>query len=333
MLPTVLATTAMVSSLSAQDPRIIRVGPGAMPMSGADQFARFPGQEPRAVIGVSTTNATSSRDTLGVLVGAVRPGSPAEKAGIEEGNRIASINGVSLKLAAPDVGDEAMGGVMSRRLSRELDKLHPGDDVDLRVYAGGQARSVKVKTIAPADLYQSTVARTSRDRATLGVNLAVTGSARDTLGVFVMSVEDGGPAAKAGLEEGARIASINGVDVRGRRARGDDDSVLRASNVARLEREVANLKPGDDVELKVHANGQSRTMKFKAGRLSDLPRRNRSMTIMGGDGFMALPEVMRIDGPRMGEQIRRAIETGMQGMQGMQGMRSSLDRMGGRQNW
>ena len=47
----------------------------------------------------------------------------------------------------------------------------------------------------------------------------MTGSSRDTLGVFVMSVEDGGPAAKAGIEEGTRIASINGVDVRGAHAR------------------------------------------------------------------------------------------------------------------
>jgi S1-C subfamily serine protease len=327
MLPTVLATTAMVSSLSAQDPEIIRVGPGTMPTSGAGAFARFPGQEPRAVIGVSTTNATSSRDTLGVLVISVRPGSPADKAGIEEGNRIASIDGVSLKLSAPDVGDDAMGGVMSRRLSRELDELHAGDEVELRVYAGGQARTVRLKTIAPADLYQSAVARTSQDRATLGVNLAVTGSARDTLGVFVMSVEDGGPAANAGLEEGARIASINGVDVRGKRARDGDGYVLRTSNVAGLEREVANLKPGDDVELKVHANGQAKTMKLKAGRLSDLPRRNRSVTILGGDGFMALPEMMRIEGPRMGDEIHRAIETGVQGMRG------PIGQLGGRQNW
>ena len=31
-----------------------------------------------------------------------------------------------------------MAGVLTRRLNRELDKLKPGDDVDLRVYAGGQ---------------------------------------------------------------------------------------------------------------------------------------------------------------------------------------------------
>src|SRR6185503_13422143 len=100
-------------------------------------------QAPRAVIGVSTSTSTGSRDTLGLLVSAVTRGSPAEKAGIEEGNRIAAINGVNLKLATADLGDPDMERLMSRRLTRELDKLKPGDDVDLRVYSSGQTKAVK----------------------------------------------------------------------------------------------------------------------------------------------------------------------------------------------
>jgi S1-C subfamily serine protease len=51
----------------------------------------------RAVLGVSTTS-DGRRDTLGVLVTSVTEGSPADKAGIEEGNRIGAVNGVNLKL-------------------------------------------------------------------------------------------------------------------------------------------------------------------------------------------------------------------------------------------
>ena len=47
------------------------------------------------MLGVSTSTA-GERDTLGLFVSAVTPGGPAEKAGIEEGHRIAAINGVSL---------------------------------------------------------------------------------------------------------------------------------------------------------------------------------------------------------------------------------------------
>ena len=108
------------------------------------------------------------------------------------------------------------------------------------------------------------------------LNKLTTGSSRDTLGVFVMSIEDGGPAAKAGIEEGTRIASINGVDVRGRASTDEDDYVLRTSNVRRLERELAKVKPGEDVDLRVYFGGQHRNVKVKAGRWSDTPRRNRS---------------------------------------------------------
>jgi C-terminal processing protease CtpA/Prc len=316
----------MISSLQAQDPRITRVGPRTV-MTPSGGFFMNSNDEPHAVIGVSTSNAATNRDTLGVLVSIVRSGSPAEKAGIEEGNRIAAINGVSLKLAAADVGDDQMAGVLSRRLSRELDKLKPRDEVDLRLYANGQNKTVKVKTIAPADLYETRVSRSADDRATLGVNLAVTGSARDSLGVFVLSVADGGPAAKAGIEEGTRIASINGVDVRGHHSSDDDDFLFRASNVNRLEREVSRLHPGDDVDLRVYFNGQTRNVKFKAGRMSDLPRRNRSVTIMGGDNVM-VPEILsRIDGPRIASDVRRTVEASMEGMSRM------LWRVGGRQDW
>jgi S1-C subfamily serine protease len=318
LLPTVLATSAMMSTIGAQQPRVYRVGPGTVVGRG-DGFNIF-GDQPRAVIGITTTNASSSRDTLGVLVSTVRAGSPAEKAGIEEGNRIASVNGVSLKLSPADVGDDQMAGVLSRRLSRELDKVKPGDEVTLQVYANGQTKTVRIKTVAPEDLYESSrVSRNGRssDRPTLGLDLAITGSARDTLGVFVMGVEDGSPAAKAGIEEGSRIASINGVDVRGRRG-DEDDFVLRTSNVNRLEREISRLEPGADVDLRVWFNGQYRNVKMKAARMGDLPRRNRSVTILGGDNFVppaaferldAIPNMIRdLDMPRISDNVRRALD-------------------------
>jgi serine protease Do len=334
LLPTVFAASA-VASVSAQNPRIIAGdGRGTILMPGVRGFAFS--DQPRAVIGVTTSSAVTSRDTLGVLVSSVRPGSPAEKAGIEEGNRIASVNGVSLKLAAADVGDVEMAGVMTRRLTRELDKLKPGDDVDLRVYASGQTKSVKIKTISPDDLYETRLPRRDADRATLGLDLAGTGNARDTLGVFVMGVEDGSPAAKAGIEEGSRIASINGVDVRGRRSSDDDEYVLRVSNISRLEREVSRLKAGDDVELRVYYNGQYRNVKMKAARLSDLPHRNRSIRIMGGDSFMIprIPERVEIDGAQIGDEVRRALETARVATAGaMQGMGRAIGRVGNRVEW
>jgi len=306
---TALLAAAALSSTAAAQVTVYGRGGAAGPA-----IARAFGTESaRAVIGITTTGGATSRDTLGVLVSSVRANSPAEKAGIEEGNRIASINGVSLKLAAVDVGEFEMAGAMSRRLTRELNKLKPGDEVDLRVYTNGQSKSLKVKTVSPDSLYMTNVVRRDSDRATLGVNVAVTGTSRDTIGIFVMSVEDNGPAAKAGIEEGARIASVNGVDVRARRNTDEDDLLFRAGNVNRLEREMSKVKPGETVDLRVYYNGQFKNVKVTAARASDLPRRNRSITIMGGDNFITpplppLPDRITLDAPRMGEEIRRAID-------------------------
>jgi C-terminal processing protease CtpA/Prc len=327
LLPSVVAVCAAAASTQAQAPRITRIGPGEIfPPAGGGFFE----SQPRAVIGVGTTSAATSRDTLGVLVSTVRAGSPAEKAGIEEGNRIASINGVSLKLSAADIGDEQMGSVLSRRLNRELDKLRPGDEVDLRIYAGGQTKSIKVKTISPDDLYASNSSSPSRrfdDRATLGINIGVTGTSRVTLGIVVRGVEDGRPAAKAGIEEGSRIASINGVDVRGTNQRdtNEDYFSFQPANLNRLEREMARVKPGDDVDLRVIYNNQAKNIKVKAGRASDLPRRRGSVTIMkSGADAMAMPRVeTRIDPSQFGDDFRKTLEK----------LRVSIGRFGNHIEW
>jgi C-terminal processing protease CtpA/Prc len=293
-------------------------------VSGAHRFSMTGSG---VAIGVTTSSGSTVRDTLGVLVSSVTPGSPAEKAGIEEGNRIAAINGVSLKLAAPDVGDEQMAGIMSRRLCRELDRLKAGDEVDLRVYASGQTKSVKVKTVDSEDLNRSRISTRLDDRPTLGIGLSVSGSVRDTLGVFVMSVDDNGPAAKAGIEEGNRIASINGVDVRARR--GDEDEwALRSASINRLQREIQRVKPGDDVELRVYSGGQYRTIKVKAARAADLPGRRRSMTIIGPDRVVVPPMDLHvdIDGARIGQEVRRAVELGLDGAgRGLEGAARALE--------
>ena len=337
LLPTVFIASVTASSLLAQDPqRITRVGPGTIIGPGSTYFYSS-GSEQRAIIGVSTTNSATSRDTLGVLVSSVRTGSPADKAGIEEGNRIASINGVSLRLAAADVGDEAMAGVLSRRLQRELDKLRPGDAVDLAVNANGQTKNLKVTTIAPPDLNEQWRRSASwDDRATLGINIGLTGSSRDSIGVFVMSVEDNGPAAKAGIEEGSRIASINGVDLRGR-SRDQDDYYVRVSAVSRLERELSRAKPGDEVDLRVYANGQFKNVKVKTVSTADLPRRNRTVTVTGGDNFAFTPGMLRFDnnfGVDIGDHVRRALEEAKVGVaRGMDGMRAFTRIGGGRIDW
>jgi len=106
----------------------------------------------RAVLGLELRPTGNKRDTLGVFVENVVPGGPAEKAGIVEGERIAAINGVDLRVSSNDIGDPYTDGIAAHRLSREVQKLTPGARVTLRVYSGGRFRDVEVTAGRASDL-------------------------------------------------------------------------------------------------------------------------------------------------------------------------------------
>ena len=326
LLPLALAASVVTSAVAQPSPRL-RV----LPAPGGRGYAFSTDDEPYAVIGITTSTSSSIRDTLGVLVSSVTSGGPAERAGIEEGSRIASINGVSLRVSPSDADDPEMPGIMQRRLTRELRKVKPGEDVELRVQNGFQTRSVHVRTVSSDELYKPLMRRTVEDRPSLGFGIGSSGSRRDTLGVLVMSVVDSGPAARAGLEEGNRIASINGVDLRVNPEDVGDDYVGN-TKMRRLQREISNLKVGDDVDLRVYQNGSYRTLHLRAVRASDLPRR-RGMFIFG-DGAMAMPAVPMppddmFDGTAIGIDIRRALERAMELTgRSLEGVGRSLDGVG-----
>ena len=194
------------------------------------------------------------------------------------------MNTVSLRADRADAGDEDYAGVLNRRLQREVQRTAAGASLDVRVLSGGQARTVKVTPVKASDLPTEERRAFSwtgedSDRLVLGVTVASTGSVRDTLGVFVQSVVRDGPAEKAGIVEGDRIAAINGVSLRVAREDADDESV-GASRAERLSREVAKLKAGDAAELTVVTGGRSRTVRVTTGKASDLPNGGEATSFM-----------------------------------------------------
>ena len=250
----------------------------------------------RAVLGVNTASSSSERDTLGVLITSITPGGPAEKAGLEEGNRIAAVNGVNLRLAAADAGEPDMQGMATRRLTREMQKVKPGADVELRVYANGTFKTVRVKTVAADELpgRRMRLTRAERrdemeNRAVLGLGLGGGGSRRDTLGILITRVESDGPAEKAGIIEGDRIIAINGVDVRvAPQDAGDDWATEAKAN--RFRRTMRDVKAGDRVELRVYSGGQTKTVQVTTVRAQDLYKEERGgMFHFGEIGEMFLP--------------------------------------------
>lgn len=255
---------------------------------GGQAYTLTTRDDDRPRIGVAT-GPGGKRDTLGLLVTDVTRGGPAEKAGIEEGDRLVSVNGVNLRLSAVDLEDDEMLGLGTRRLVRELGKVKAGDEVDLRVYREGQTRSVKVRTVTAEELSPQRVTvtsmrRESDERASLGIGMGMSGSRRDTLGVLIASVVDDGPADKVKVEEGDRIAAINGVDLRVSAPDAGDWSVS-SSRMRRLTREMEKVKAGDEVELRLVRGGQARTVRVKTVAAKDLPGGNR-MSFFFGDGPM-----------------------------------------------
>jgi serine protease Do len=328
------AVMAITTSASAQTKATPAPDPHPRVYIAGDRFD----VAPRAALGINTSSTGTLRDTLGLLVSSVMRGGPAEKAGLEEGNRIASINGVSLRSTKVDLEDYENAGTLNRRLVRELEKVKPGDEVDLRVYRGGRMDALKVRTISSDSLFANgrTFRRISRadfaDRPALGIGLGSTGSRRDTLGVLVMSVVDSGPAARAGLEEGNRIAAINGVNLRVAHEDADDPGVGSAK-AQRLQREVSQLKVGDNVTLRVYGNGQWRDVTLKVARAGDLPR-SRSMMYFGDAPMPPMPAIPSMPVlppmPATEWRLRGApieLEIGPDIQEQLDGVRVKLDQM------
>jgi S1-C subfamily serine protease len=197
------------------------------------------------------------------------------------------------------------------------------------VYSGGERRTVRIRTGDSDSLFgHRRLSRNDLDeRASLGIGLASTHSRRDTLGVFVMYVDDSGPAARAGIEEGNRIAAINGIDLRVDREDATDGDASM-SKVRRLQREVTNLRPGDDVELRVYADGRFHTVQLRAARASDLSRRQGAFMIPGGGFGIFPPDVppTGFNGALIDGQVREAIEKAMEGAnRALQGVGRGLE--------
>jgi serine protease Do len=304
-----LALPLLAPALGAQDVRI-RTRPDVerVVVRGGD----------RPMIGVTTAAESEKADTLGLRVTAVEKDSPAEQAGLKVGDRLQAVNGLNLRAAPGDAGQPDYSGVLNRRLQREVEGTKEGEAIELRVLSGTQVRTVRVTPAKASTVLRQghggTLTRMpSADRAVLGMTITSTGTARDTLGIFVSAVTRGGPAERAGIYEGDRIAAINGVTLRV--AREDaEDPLVGSSRVERLTAEMAKLKAGDAAELVVVTAGRSRTVRVTTVQASDLPGgEEREFLLRRPDGAFAMPfgGTFRFDADGLDAEDRIRIEEGL----------------------
>src|SRR5690606_33370132 len=113
----------------------VRVAPLARALELSSTVAR------RAVIGVTLAGG-SEADTAGVRIEEVTEGGPADRAGLRAGDRIVAVNGQDIRLTRSEAADEAQRSLATRRISRAIGELSPGDEVTLRVRRDGNERDV-----------------------------------------------------------------------------------------------------------------------------------------------------------------------------------------------
>lgn len=122
------------------------------PMAGGRLRSAAGPDENRGMVGVTVGVSNSKRDTLGLFLNSVVSGGPAETAGIVEGERIAAVNGVDVRVPREDIDDMQAVSARVQRFVREVEKVAPGGTVTLRVYGNGRYREVAVKAGKASDM-------------------------------------------------------------------------------------------------------------------------------------------------------------------------------------
>jgi len=209
-------------------------------------------------LGVSVQNLNTALlealnlvDEKGVLVSGVQPGSPAERAGIEVGDVLLSLDGESIE--SPPI------------LSRLVRAADGDKKVKIRLLRKGKKKTVKV-TIGVAGSTQkprfeklsSRVVIGSLDGgASLGVqlhdpeeNLASYFKFPDEGGALVLGTEEESPAEEAGILGGDVIIRFG------------DEKISDSQDLVRI---VGESEAGDEVELRLIRKGKTKKVRVTLG--------------------------------------------------------------------
>ncbi len=176
------------------------------------------GKVQRGMLGVGIQSLTSDlasglglKDVRGVLVNNVTAGGPGEKAGLRAGD-------VILKLNGNDVNDP-------NTLRNEVAAISPGSKVTLTILRNGMQQDIQATLgeLTPEAAQAGNQAQGGgQGGGRLGIQVAPLdpqtaaqlGLPQNTQGLVIGSVDPGGPAAQAGLQEGDVIVEINRQKVR-----------------------------------------------------------------------------------------------------------------------
>lgn len=165
-----------------------------------DQLIKY-GQVKRGILGVNIYNVTPEiakefglAESTGALVAGVAPGSSAERAGIKTGDIITSINGVTMKGAG--------------ELRNAIGMLRVGDKVEI-----GFLRDSKPQKVIALIAERSEAEAANAADINEGLEGAELVDAPNGGGVLVRSVQEGSPAAQAGIKANDLIVGVGRTPV------------------------------------------------------------------------------------------------------------------------
>jgi serine protease Do len=209
------------------------------------------GKVSRGWLGVSIQPLTpelaksfGSKETKGVLISDVVPDSPAAKAGLQAGDILLEYD--SKKIEGP--GD----------LQRAVGFTAPGNTAKVKVWRDQGEKTLDIKVGEASEEREARGPTAPGSRSLLGMDVrpvtpevARQLNLRSTDGVMVVGVEDGSPAAEAGVQRGDVIRQINRQPVR---------------SLADYQRLVRDVKEGDRLTLLLQRGAMSLFVAVTVGR-------------------------------------------------------------------
>ena len=257
---------------------------------------------------------TLSEGEDGVRVDGVEEGSPAEKAGLQEGDRILEMEG--RKTAT------------SRDVRRAVRNLEPGDTMQIRIERKGKEKTLSATLeerpddfnalreyhpLMPDGDFQPGPFWMDYSRNYIGVqiqpmteDLRAYFKAPRGRGLLVSKVKDGTPAAKAGLRAGDVIIAADGKEVSDR---GD------------LREALADHEPGDKVSIRIVRDGSEKSIDVEIARREGPGTRHGSM-ILPKDKEIQIESI----GKETAEEIHKALEQAMKEVERTKMERAEIHR-------
>ncbi|HEY7542489.1 MAG TPA: Do family serine endopeptidase [Methylomirabilota bacterium] len=215
---------------------------------------RDKGRVTRGWLGVSIQPLTpelarsfGSKDAKGVLINEVMPDSPAARAGLKPGDILLEFEGRPME----GPGD----------LQRAVGLFSPERSAKVKILRDQTEKTVEIKIGQAPDERQAQQQQRpggGRARSMLGLEvrpvtpeIARQLNLRTTDGVIVVRVEDGTPAAEAGVQRGDVVKQLNGQNVK---------------TMADFERLTQGMKEGDPLTVLLQRGSMSLYVAFRVGR-------------------------------------------------------------------